>query len=378
MSFHRASPPSSAQSLPLFGPGRNLPDKGNFSLLRTVMLRPAVPPGFSVAGPPVISHHFLDLPALGRLPPIQGFYDFGETCFFGKHRPGWSRDPFCEEAPFSPRIYGLFLPRVVRPPGYSLLPPWWVSGTGTLLLKGSSFSWSRAGVTSAPVPLVHELGSRHFPTPSYPKKQGPPLTPCRKTIFRLTSSPSLGTKKGEYRNFHLFDNHPGWVLTEMPYEDRFRYGSGGSLNNPLPMIPPALSSTGTRSSPGVSRAPCYRSERKLVALGYGLSPSGAAFPFSLAHEFVLLSHNPRFPRFGAAPISLPATRESLLLFFPLATKVSVRQVVSCLPRDSAAFENLNPFGNLRYAYFNPQSFLVLHPLPRLGGAWVFHRNPFLV
>lgn len=115
------------------------------------------------------------------------------------------------------------------------------------------------------------------------------------------------------------------------------------------------------------------SERKLVMLSAtGLSPSrvqhSTASPSSTT--LVLLSHNPVFSRFRLLPFRSPLLRESLLLSFPLVTKMFqfARLSLAC-PWIQQQFERLTYSGisGSTLIFNSPKHFVAYYALPRL---WV--------
>ncbi|CAN6462598.1 unnamed protein product [Victoria cruziana] len=114
------------------------------------------------------------------------------------------------------------------------------------------------------------------------------------------------------------------------------------------------------------------SERKPVMLSAtGLSPSrvqySTASPSSTT--LVLLSHN-SFSRFRLLPFRLPLLQESLLLSFPLATKMFqfARLSLAC-PWIQQQFERLTYSGisGSMLIFNSPKHFVACYALPRL---WV--------
>ncbi|KAM2946626.1 hypothetical protein FF1_033840 [Malus domestica] len=124
------------------------------------------------------------------------------------------------------------------------------------------------------------------------------------------------------------------------------------------------------------------SERKLVMLSAtGLSPSrvrhSTASPSSTT--LVLLSHNP-FSRFRLLPFRSPLLRESLLLSFPLATKMFqfARLSLAC-PWIKQQFERLTYSGiSGSTLIFTPRSISSLTTPFLVSGCLGIHRKPFLV
>ncbi|KAG4909460.1 hypothetical protein JHK82_044039 [Glycine max] len=115
------------------------------------------------------------------------------------------------------------------------------------------------------------------------------------------------------------------------------------------------------------------SERKLVMLSAtGLSPSRVqhSLLLRLAARHLYSSPTTPFSRFRLLPFRSPLLRESLLLSFPLATKMFqfTRLSLAC-PWIQQQFERLTYIGNPRiYAYFQlPEAFRrLLRPSSSLG------------
>ncbi|KAK7377740.1 hypothetical protein VNO80_03172 [Phaseolus coccineus] len=115
------------------------------------------------------------------------------------------------------------------------------------------------------------------------------------------------------------------------------------------------------------------SERKLVMLSAtGLSPSRVqhSLLLHLAARHLYSSPTTSFSQFRLLPFRSPLLRESLLLSFPLATKMFqfTRLSLAC-PCIQQQLERLTYIGNLRiYAYFQlPKAFpRLLRPSSSLG------------
>ncbi|KAG9438555.1 hypothetical protein H6P81_021506 [Aristolochia fimbriata] len=360
-----------------FRAGRNLPDK-EFRYLRTVIVTAAVHRGFGRRLPCHQVTNFLDLPALGRRqPPYVVLRLRGDLCF-GKQSPGPGH---CDPPPLYPFVegrssfsweYGMGYFSAVAPgtrtlargifstPSYPALKKAKVFGaldSHQCLRYSSRHSRFRFVHTcsrgcfplrrNAPLPMhftSHSFGRSLSPVhlrrksarsvSYYALFQGwlllgkPPGCLC--TLPPLSLSGHLGALAGDRAVslstmklipiVSLADLDPlGSYLVFRVCLDltRFRYGSGGFLNQATAYESPAHSSTGTRSEIN-SLLPLLGSSRFHVLFH---SPMGVLSPFphgttslSVTQEYLALQGGPcGFTRDSTCPMLLGSERKLVML-----------------------------------------------------------------
>ncbi|KAJ9535434.1 hypothetical protein OSB04_un001460 [Centaurea solstitialis] len=355
-------------------------------------------------------------------------YDFAETCVFGKQSPGPGHcDPLCEEAPLLPKLRGYFAEFLrescLAPLGILYLPTCVGFGYRYPFVEGrSSFSWEYGmGYFSAVAPGTRTLARGIFSTPSYPEKAGSPYALTHPPWTNLAEEPLGFRGIGFSPMFALLKPTFSLPLRPLPLArvlhskaersptdvflhptasaDRlapFIFGARaldqlafatapvGSLNQATAYESPAHSSTGTRSEP---RAPPTAWELT-VSCSISLPDGGSFHPsltvllryrsprrcsillLRLAARRLYCSPTTPFSRFRLLPFRSPLLRESLLLSFPLATKMFqfARLSLAC-PWIQQQFERLTYSGisGSMLIFNSPKHFVAYYALPRL---WV--------